>query len=564
MKTLWGIRYIVRTFQILFLSLLFLAKYSIKFVKGDEYGPALVRWYFIACGGGFIKLGQILAMRYDLLPFSYCAALADLLDSLPADSSEDIMSIIQDDLGKSVHNLFASFNREPLSTASVAQVHEAELLTGDKVVLKVLRPRIEGLFRIDLLNFKIFANLMDSFGIFGKVQLSKLAEEFSRSTKEELDLRIEARNAHKLHVAMSEDHVAHYSPKVYFEYSSRRVLVLERLDGIWIKEIIASVQTKDTVTLSRYAERGIDTSDLAKTVLHSTLTQMFRHRFFHADPHAGNLIVLKDNRLGFLDFGIVGWLDEYSWSHQFELRGHIAAKRIHASYESILRTLEPLPVQSLVQFEHEVKLLIRDWILSSETPQTSIQQKSSGKFFFNLFSLLRRNNLHLPVILMNLYRTMIIADMVMLALDPEIDWVPELEEFMRTETEYQVQYELRNQVAQSRHHLLALKALESQDAAIELMNWVRYRLPVIGRGFQEQLSRIERVFLILLNYSRMLLSGVLILIVSGFIFGLILKNSFLWLEILYPIRHIWRTVVIILVFVIFVLGRLIGQLKSET
>jgi ubiquinone biosynthesis protein len=282
-----------------------------------------------------------------------------------------------------------------------------------------------------------------------------------------------------------------------------------------MQALIDAVQTNDRDALEQYAQKGIIPDEIAPLVLQSTLTQMFRFRVFHADPHAANLVILEGGALAYLDFGIVGWLDEQLWAQQFKVRRLVAAEKIHAAYEAILITLEPLPLHSLPSFEREVKGLIRDWILASSNPFATVLEKSSGYFFLRLFDAIRRAQLTIPFTVMNLYRTMIIADIVMLAVDPKIDWLPELKRFVNRETKRQTHLALKEHYSTSNLNNVFLMALNSQTAITELLEWLQYRLPEVSRGFKYQLSRLEQLSLMFFVYFRFGLFILLLVVLGG-------------------------------------------------
>jgi ubiquinone biosynthesis protein len=491
--------YFQRTIKVGSVSLVLLAPLLLHRFVSPLPLARLVRWYFETCGGGVAKLGQVLAMRYDLLPTVYCDELMKLLDQMPPVSPDQIISVIEEDLGRPLSECFSEFHREPLAAASVAQVHAASLPDGTKVAVKVRRPGIERLFAVDLVNVQMVSTLLDRLGLANRINLRRLSAEFARATEAELDFRREAGNAQLLHDLMSTDDIDHYAPRVFLDLSGQRTLTMEKLEGVWVRDLIDAVSKENRARLESWAQDGICPERTAVLLMHSILTQTFRHRLFHADPHASNLIVLKGGTLGYVDFGLIGWIDEDLAAQQFRLRELIAGERIHAAYQTFLKGLEPLPVRDLSDFEAEVKACLRDYIVASKNPSARLDEKSSGLLFLRLFDAIRRAQLAVPPGTMTVYRTMLIADIVMLKLYPEIDWTPELRRFVRSEIQHQAKTRWCEH-SYDGFHVGAMTFFDGIDAARQLVGWIQQRLPDLGRGLQEGLTRLEQIVILILRY----------------------------------------------------------------
>ena len=297
---------LARTAWLILITLVF----GPQILFAGRHRPATFKRYLQSCGGGFVKLGQILAMRYDLLPAAYCDELASLFDRVPPVALKKIERVIQEDLGRPLLASFRSFDATPLGSASIAQVHAATLMTGEPVAVKVIRPGIVRTLRVDLSYLALLGEFNRSFGILSSLKLHAIARELSTLTQEELDLRREARNTDLFHRKLAQDEIDHYAPRVYFELSGRRVITMERIEGLPMTQLIAAVQSNDTVRLEQFAARGIRPRRTARLLLRSILEQTMEHRVFNADPHPANLIIKDGGSLAWVDFGMVGWLDE--------------------------------------------------------------------------------------------------------------------------------------------------------------------------------------------------------------------------------------------------------------
>ncbi|MCK4975831.1 MAG: AarF/ABC1/UbiB kinase family protein [Anaerolineales bacterium] len=248
-------------------------------------------------GPTYIKLGQILSTRSDLLPPDYLDELSYLQDRVAPVSWESAKSVIESELDASIQDLFAHIDPTPIAAASLAQVHQAILANGDEVVVKIQRPGIEKTIDLDLDILYDFANLAQNRTGFGeRYELADFAEEFAISLRAELDFRREGRNADRFRENFSkEKHL--YVPQVYWEYTTRRVLVQERITGIKIDNIPAL----DAAGYNRHR--------LATHAANFVLKEVLEDGYFHADPHPGNLLIMPGEVICVLDFGTVGRLD---------------------------------------------------------------------------------------------------------------------------------------------------------------------------------------------------------------------------------------------------------------
>jgi predicted unusual protein kinase regulating ubiquinone biosynthesis (AarF/ABC1/UbiB family) len=258
----------------------------------------------IKLGGLMIKLGQFLSARADLLPDEALAVLASLQDEVPAEPFSHIVSVIEEQLGQPLDQVFSSIEPKATAAASLGQVHKAVLAsTGSEVAVKVQRPNIEQLVRMDLGSLKFVIRVITRFVNTGSfIDLKGVYQEFERTVYEEIDYVAEAANCKRFREMFADDPTI-YIPDVYDDYITRRVLVLEWIDGIKINEY------------TQLEAAGIDRLKVANRTVQAYFHQFFEEGFFHADPHPGNIFV-KAGALGsdpiieFVDFGMVGRLSE--------------------------------------------------------------------------------------------------------------------------------------------------------------------------------------------------------------------------------------------------------------
>lgn len=245
-------------------------------------------------GGVLIKLGQFIGSRVDVMPEPYILELLKLQDEVPAEDYPAVKELIESEFGRPIEEVYASFNPVPVAAASLAQAHEAELPTGEKVVAKVQRPGIEELIDIDLATFSYLMQGLRRFTTAGEhIDLEGLVEEFQKVLGEELDFLREVDSAERFAYNFRHDPQVRV-PGIYHEYSTDRVITLEKIDGLKITDY----EGLDAA--------GIDRTELARTMVGVYVKQFLDYGFFHADPHPGNLFVNPGPVITFVDFGMMG------------------------------------------------------------------------------------------------------------------------------------------------------------------------------------------------------------------------------------------------------------------
>ncbi len=303
-----------------------------------------IRNTFLELGPTFIKVGQLFSTRADLFPSEYVEELSKLQDRVPAFSYEQVEAIIQQDLGKTIPELYRSFDPIPLAAASLGQVHKAQLHSGEEVVVKVQRPGLVKLFTIDLEILKGITRYFQNHPDWGRGRdWMGIYEECCRILWEEIEYLNEGRNADTFRRNFrNEDWVK--VPRVYWRYTSPRVLTLEYLPGIKISHYEA------------IEAAGLDRKDLARKGAQAYLHQLLNNGFFHADPHPGNIAVSPEGALIFYDFGMMGQIKPNIRENLMETLFGIAEKNGDRVVTSLIElgALSPVddmgPVRRSVQY----------------------------------------------------------------------------------------------------------------------------------------------------------------------------------------------------------------------
>jgi aarF domain-containing kinase len=262
--------------------------------KGNT-GPQRLREAFESLGPTYVKLAQLVASSEGMFPDAYCLEFQKCLDRVPPFSIDDVRNTIQEDFGRSPDEIFTELEEKPLASASIAQVHCAVLRDGTPVVLKVQRPRLENVVAADLRVLRIMARIMERLPQGDMASPVGIVEDFAANLGEELDFRNEAKNLDQFNDIMAQHSFTMVAaPVPNHELSSARVLVMERFYGVRIDDKSALTQFEGQL------------EDKLIGGMRAWFRCLLVHGFFHGDVHAGNLMVLNDGRIGFLDFGIVG------------------------------------------------------------------------------------------------------------------------------------------------------------------------------------------------------------------------------------------------------------------
>lgn len=273
-------------------------------------GPQRLRTAIEDIGGTFIKFGQMLALQPDILSFEYCRALADLLDRVAPFGRDQVERILKEELGGGADEIFDRFEPDPIATASIGQVHVA-YIDGAKVAVKVQRPNVQTDFAGDIRLMTATIALIKRLRLRPLSWMIEPMSEFVSWTREELDFTHEARYMGQMH-EHARDSVAERVPAVFWALTTRRVLVTEFFEGTTVLDYLRASESGDQLVPRRLRSAGFEPNQFARNIIDNFLGDVFRHGLFHADLHPANLMVLQDNTVGYVDFGITGVLSHYS------------------------------------------------------------------------------------------------------------------------------------------------------------------------------------------------------------------------------------------------------------
>jgi len=356
-------------------------------------------------GPTFVKLGQILSLRPDLVPPDIALELSKLQDAAPPIPFAQIRETLESELDRPIDAVFAEFSPEPIAAASLAQVHRARTHTDEIVAVKVQRPGIARVIESDLDILFHLAQLMERHLSDGERYAPVDAvTEFSRSIRKELDFVHEARNAEIFARNFAGDETIHV-PRVFWDYTTPRVLTMEYIDGIKFSDLDA-------------LERGgLDRRVLARNGARAILKQVFDHGFFHADPHPGNLLALPGNVIAPLDFGMMGRLDE-------RLRDQVAELLFGVVERDVDLIIRALTDMGCVQAGSDSAGLRRDLLdMLDEYYGVPLKRLDFRRLFEDGLDLFHRHHLKVPAGLVLMGKALTTEEGVGRMLDPDFDMV---------------------------------------------------------------------------------------------------------------------------------------------
>ncbi|MGA9618183.1 MAG: ABC1 kinase family protein [Serratia proteamaculans] len=415
--------------------------------------PQRLRAALEALGPTFVKFGQILATRSDLLDPSW----TDELDRLHSQAStlpwSELAPQITADLGASPHSLFAEFDETPLAAASMAQIYRARLHSGEAVVIKVLRPGLAKTIHADLRLLAYLAETVEQQSpALARYRPRQMVRALATALNHELDLTHEGNNCERVaqQFAQQPDVVI---PKIYWQWSSKRLLVQEFLPGIAPENP------------QQLATDGFNGPLLAQRGAQAFMKMVLEHRLYHADPHPGNVMALADNRVGFIDFGMVGQLSERRRNQLLLLLQSIAERESGGIVNTLIAWSDSDPLDLL-----DLELAAQNFLDKQASATLTL-----GKALTDLLVMAREHQLALPPDLVLLFKALITADGVLHRLDPNFDIIATLKPMLQ-------QVMLQRYTSEAvRRRMLALGG-EALDASEELPQTLRLLMRRLKRG----------------------------------------------------------------------------------
>ncbi|MFH0874455.1 MAG: AarF/UbiB family protein [archaeon] len=442
--------------------------------KHDFFSPKSLKDSFEELGGAFIKLGQLLSLREDLIPKEYAEELRVLQDNVAPFSYSEAKKIIEAELHASLEDLFLYFEKKPLAAASIGQVHLAELKNNKRVVVKVQRPGIYDEFQSDIDILYFISEMIEKYITSSVVSPTLIVKEFEEYTKKELDYTYEAKNIDIFH-KNSLDQADVVMPSVYWDYVTSKVLVMDYINGVKLKDAMNS--------------KELDRKNAAKKYVNAIYKQVFYDGLFHADPHPGNVIIVNREKIAFIDFGIVGYLDPDLRDNLIDLFYSLIKRNSAGIADSIVR---------IGMAKHGVNKKK----LASDIHQTfsnyygiPLRELKISSAFKDIIHVSEKHHIKLPTSLMLLSKCTLTTESVVGMLDPSFNPLESAKPFI--EELIKKKYSPKNIALDIKNHAIKLKnfILRMPDLSDEITSGLErgeYALEVLHRDMNEMTVELDR------------------------------------------------------------------------
>ena len=387
------------------------------FTDREEIDPMSVgeriRQVIEELGPTYVKIGQIASTRADIIPEDILHELEKLQDNVPSFSFEEVTRIIEEELGSPLGEIFSLFEERVLAAASIGQVHRAQLLTGEIVAVKVQRPKIKAMIETDLEILLDLATLAEHrMEQMERLQLREVVEEFAKSLRNELDYSIEARNAEKIAKQFRNDPKVHI-PSIYWDYSTRTVLTMEFVEGQKLNQF------------EEIERKGYNKKAIAEQLVQALFHQMLIEGFFHADPHPGNIFLLRAGVISFIDFGMVGRLSADMKNNFASLVIAMMRQNTESMIKAVLRIGIVPDGVNLPLLTSDVDELREKYM---DVPMSRI---SLGEAISDLFVVAFKHHIRIPSDFTMVAKALLILEGIVEKLDPQLSIMDMAEPFGR-------------------------------------------------------------------------------------------------------------------------------------
>ena len=372
-----------------------------------------VRMALEELGPTFVKMGQILSTRPDLIPVEFIQELSKLQDSVPPFPFSQVREIFESEIKSPIEKIFEKFDEVPLAAASIGQVHRARLKSGEEVIVKIQRPGVRTTIEVDLEILLHLATLMERH--VEELEIHRptgIVEEFSRTLEREIDYTVEASNAERF-ARQFVGNSSVYVPRIFREASTKRILTMEYIDGIKASEI--DKLDKGEFDRKIIASRGADL----------ILEQVFKYGFFHADPHPGNIFILSDNVICYLDFGMMGRVDRYARDNFADIVYGYVRRDESKIADALLRIVEWDKEPDRRVLERDIADFVELYLYKP------LKELRIEDLFHQLLELITRHRLQLPPDMFLMVKALAQVEGLGLVLDPDFDMTEKAAPFIK-------------------------------------------------------------------------------------------------------------------------------------
>jgi ubiquinone biosynthesis protein len=458
----------------------------------DDFAVRL-RIYLEKMGGLWIKVGQLLSLRRDLFSQTLCKELSRLLDQTTGFEFEVARKIIERDLGGPLEQFFDEFEEEPFAAASIGQTYRARLRFEKVwVAVKVQRPTVQFEFNRQMVAIKLVARWVEWLHFMPNLRPTEIISELEHIISDELDYRMEGSNIRRMRKSLREHGI--YVPKAFTQYCAPHVLVMEFIQGVLMSDYIQVHATDREKTIIWEKENQVDPTIVGRRLYHSLLRQIFEDNLFHGDLHPGNIILLRNSRVAFIDFGTIGSMEsDYQRKYQLFLRS-VATQEYSKAVDLIFLLASTLPPIDLQELKEECIRILRRWEARTVTKGLPYHEKSVSIMYQQMLLLLNKHQVRPTWLFLKIDRAALTLDASLMHLLPEADFPKLLRSYFER--------------AEERQLILAAKAQASGQAIAGAMSLAtiipemvyEYRMfqaPMLRRhavSYQGSLTKLDRLF----------------------------------------------------------------------
>lgn len=381
-----------------------------------------VRRMLESLGMTYLKLGQFIAMRHDMVPAKYIAELNKLYESVPAESYHAIGQRVKQELGKPIEALFLWFEQAPIAAASVAQVHKAMTREGELVAVKIQRSGVNHDFLSDIRNLTRIASLVDAFKLLKSISMRDFVKEFGDYTSRELNFISEGQTADRLRRNSLSFEVV---PKIHWPLTTSKVLTMTFLEGHSFAKVSQIIKAQG-LSEAKALIPNLDLTVLLNNLCNAVLNQLFNNGFFHGDPHPGNILVMENNKVGFVDFGIFGNLSKEDLIVTNNYIRNLALGNTAISALYLTKLCIVTEDSDYDSYKKMVQSNLAEW---TQSIQFATESHSPGSFYFSATAQMRRDNLRMKMDFLLYWRALIFLESIPSLLDPSFKLLDVLQNF---------------------------------------------------------------------------------------------------------------------------------------
>ncbi|WP_246637568.1 ABC1 kinase family protein [Crassaminicella profunda] len=445
-------------------------------IKKGIMNPENARAALEELGPTFVKIGQILSTRPDILPDEYIAEFEKLQDGVKPEKYEDIKNIVEKELGDSIENIFSDFKKYPIASASMAQVHLACTKNGEEVVVKIQRPYVKETMLSDIDLLKRLTRIGKLVPQKSVVDFKEVVDEIGKTMEKELDFLNEAKNIETFYQNNKKIQYV-VCPKVYKEYTTSNLLTMEYIKGIKINNIDA------------LKNEGYPLKDIAKKLMSNYVKQIFKDGFFHADPHPGNLLI-HDKKIAYIDFGMMGVLDKSTRNKLNDLLYAAATRDIEALTQAVLRMGIKKGKVNIRNLYSDIEEVYNKYV------RESLQNIDLPQFVDEMFQVSKKNNLAMPNNMTLFLKGIMTIEGVVAKLDPDMSMmevaVPYIREHILLKKNYKQDIidQIENIYQLSKYGLkIPIKTLELMNSALA----GKLKVQIEHKNLEESIHQLNKM-----------------------------------------------------------------------